>query len=601
MAERPLGRDVTARQRFARLFSLGDRRAPLSWSPGLVLSPNDPELPISIAPLKSFRSSHSIPSTVTISTRSNLCYPFDSDDEWELNEGLVLPPSLVESDSGEFGSGVEAIPISWNSLHHDHSLSKLDSQPSLIVLTDAPQLSNNPRILERSILTIRRRFPASLIWAPGISGPDNCALLAWMGVDLFDLARSRQASSLGILLSESGPRKTEHTMSETSSMESQCESWARAISATRSAIRDGSLRELAERQSMASPRSVEHLRWHDKMAYEKAETHGILSSAVSMNRKLRCHSFESRNDPLIQDWRWRVAERHHPPEHQREVLVLLPCSARKPYKLSKSHMRFRRVIKSPNIHEVMITAPLGLVPRELEELWPAAHYDIPVTGDWDADELQIIRRMVGRIVERIGYSAVVNHSGIDIQVDGTRVIDTRRGDSAGSKEALARLESEVEAAVQIAGSVETTERPRMLVMKSISRFMLGSDEWLEGTEISGRPPILTISKGGIQLAKWDPRRGRFLFSKSSLPILGELEILSRVNLRDDVEWVGDIFPTSVKSFIGSIRTGDELLVYQKGELIGSARAVAPGWEWPHGPGRLARSRHRLKPMTQKAA
>ena len=29
---------------------------------------------------------------------------------------------------------------------------------------------------------------------------------------------------------------------------------------------------------------------------------------------------------------------------------------------------------------------LGLVPRDLEEVWPAGHYDIPVTGDWTLDE-----------------------------------------------------------------------------------------------------------------------------------------------------------------------------------------------------------------------
>ena len=36
----------------------------------------------------------------------------------------------------------------------------------------------------------------------------------------------------------------------------------------------------------------------------------------------------------------------------------------------------------------MVTSPLGLVPRSLEDFWPAAHYDIPVTGDWDSDEIR---------------------------------------------------------------------------------------------------------------------------------------------------------------------------------------------------------------------
>ena len=44
---------------------------------------------------------------------------------------------------------------------------------------------------------------------------------------------------------------------------------------------------------------------------------------------------------------------------------------------------------------------------------------------------------------------------------------------------------------------------------------------------------------------------------------------------------------------GSIRIGDEVLVYQSNELIGSARAEAASWEWPNGPSRLARAQHRL--------
>ena len=41
--ERPLARSVVARGRFARIFSLGDRAAPSSWTPGLVVYSDDPE------------------------------------------------------------------------------------------------------------------------------------------------------------------------------------------------------------------------------------------------------------------------------------------------------------------------------------------------------------------------------------------------------------------------------------------------------------------------------------------------------------------------------------------------------------------------------
>ena len=593
MTERPIGRDVIARDRFSRLISLGDRNDPPSCSPCLIVSEIDPDLPVSVAPLISNLNSSAIPSKLEISTRANLCYPFDSIEKWEMTPGLPLPPSLVESDSGEFGTGHEVLPVNWGSLHHDESLQSLEFQPSLVAIIDAPQLSTNRGLLERAILTVRTSFPGSLIWTPGISGPDNCALLSWMGVDIFDLARSRHASSLGVLLTESGPRKPEPSTEEDTSMENQCEYWIRAISATRSAIRNGSLRELAERQSTSSPRSVEHLRTHDKIAYEISNRLGITRSHVPFGTKLRCHSFESRNDPKIQEWRKKVCEFHEPPLHQRDVLLLLPCSAKKPYKLSQSHSRFRRSIGNQRAHEVMVTSPLGLVPRELEDLWPAAHYDIPVTGEWDKDEAWIIKDMINRLVERVGYRVVINHSDLEVSPPGAEVIDTRLGDTAGSKHSLARLEEAIDSTFSDIKVQSSRPNTRINVMRSISRFQFGTDKWLNGCEVRGRPPILTITKDEIQLAKWDPRGGRFSFSKRSLPILHELGILKSVDINQEVSLIGDIFPSYLISHDKYISSGDELLITQGGTLIGSARAVAPGWEWPHGPGRLAKTRHRL--------
>ena len=60
-----------------------------------------------------------------------------------------------------------------------------------------------------------------------------------------------------------------------------------------------------------------------------------------------------------------------------------------------------------------------------------------------------------------------------------------------------------------------------------------------------------------------------------------------------MKWIGDIFPSYIQSYDRTIESGDELLIIQNGSLLGTARAVAPAWEWPHGPGRLAKSRHRL--------
>ena len=165
-----------------------------------------------------------------------------------------------------------------------------------------------------------------------------------------------------------------------------------------------------------------------------------LESVVKEGTRLLCHSYSSRDDPLIQNWRRRVSELHTPPNHQSKVMVLLPCSAKKPYRLSQSHRRFQRAISTRGVNQVMVTAPLGLVPRELEDFWPAAHYDIPVTGDWDIDELKVIREMVRSYATRNEFELVINHSGIDIEIPAIDVIETRQGGSAGSQNSLNSLQ-----------------------------------------------------------------------------------------------------------------------------------------------------------------
>jgi archaeosine synthase len=594
MSERPLARSVLVRQRLARVMQLGDRNSPVSWTPALVTRTEDPEMPISLAPFSSSRESDNLPASITMSTRAELCFPFDSDDTWSASEGLVLPPSLSESDSGEFSRGDQLLAVSWQSMHHDEMLNDSKLQPSVICLTDSVQLANNPGLLIEALYTLRTRFPNSLIWTPGIGGPDNCALLVWMGVDLFDLGRSSRASSMGTILSQEGPRIPEHTLSESHDMGAQIEAWKHAIGATRSAIRNGSLRELAERQSTSSPRSVERLRRHDKMMSKFGGGKAGLERVVGHEHKLRCHTYQSRDDPLIQDWRARVADSHMPPKHQRNLLVLLPCSAVKPYRTSQSHRRFMSAITTNSAHQVMVTAPLGLVPRELEEIWPAANYDIPVTGDWDLDELEVIRDMLERLCSRVGYSRIINHSGVDINIEGIEITDTRKGESAGSADSIERLRNAISQADEemslnsIKKSQNTLEQ-----LRALSRFQHGTDAWLEDAAIRGRPPIFTIMKGGEQIAMWNPRTGRFAFSKACLPLLMQSGTFPIVELSPDLDWKGDLFSSNVIAADSNIRIGDEILVIQKDSLVGSARAEAAGWEWPEGAGRLAKSQHRL--------
>ena len=123
-----------------------------------LLGEEDPEVPISIAPLVSKSDTSAIPSSTKIRTRSKLCFPFESEEEsWSFGNGLALPPSLVDSNSGEFGFGKEVIPVTWNSLHNDSSLLELEYQPSIIVLMVVIVVVIDVVIVIAVIIVIHRR------------------------------------------------------------------------------------------------------------------------------------------------------------------------------------------------------------------------------------------------------------------------------------------------------------------------------------------------------------------------------------------------------------------------------------------------------------
>jgi archaeosine synthase alpha-subunit len=61
----------------------------------------------------------------------------------------------------------------------------------------------------------------------------------------------------------------------------------------------------------------------------------------------------------------------------REIAIFMPCAVRKPYSASPSHQLIRSVIGQvlrPEQYHVVIFGTCGIVPAELEEMYPYAHY-----------------------------------------------------------------------------------------------------------------------------------------------------------------------------------------------------------------------------------
>ena len=92
-----------------------------------------------------------------------------------------------------------------------------------------------------------------------------------------------------------------------------------------------------------------------------------------------------------------------------KCLLLLPCSARKPYSLSKTHQKFRDATRGLSTHEVMVTSPRACSKRPRRSLL-AAHYDIPVTGEWSLDEVAKTQELLNSLIKNNSYEYIIDHS-----------------------------------------------------------------------------------------------------------------------------------------------------------------------------------------------
>jgi len=155
----------------------------------------------------------------------------------------------------------------------------------------------------------------------------------------------------------------------------------------RQAIKKTDLRSYVEQTLYSNAFSAAALRLLDELWSDDliSRTNTWLSSPIN---HITNYSYYR---PAIKEFQRRIRERYQIND-SKKIVIIFPCSARKPYSESKSHKLYLNALqtipysKQGYIQELIITSPLGVIPRELELVYPAAHYDIPVTGHWDQEE-----------------------------------------------------------------------------------------------------------------------------------------------------------------------------------------------------------------------
>ncbi len=114
--------------------------------------------------------------------------------------------------------------------------------------------------------------------------------------------------------------------------------------------------------------------------------------------------------PEVVRHRTRIFERYSPPR-KAKVLVLLPQTRRKPFHKSKEHRRVLKKIQqrigneADKVHVCTYAAPFGIIPVELDEVYPLSQHEIATP--LDAETTTYVAKQVASYIETTSYEKII--------------------------------------------------------------------------------------------------------------------------------------------------------------------------------------------------
>ncbi len=481
----------------------------------------------------------------------------------------------------------------WNELRK--SFAEKAKKSDIVTLETLKTQNFKNQIIE-TIKIIRETLPENTaIFAPGIATPSKLAILVYFGVDLFETTNAEIAAAKNKYFTDSGvfdldkldclpcncsicSRKTIEEISEKKQKKKKkllknhnINSLKLELDKINLYLKKGNFREYLERKIKNEPNTTAALRNFDKNHYEYQEKR----TPTFKRGHLFANTIESYDRAEIKRFRNRIITRYTPPET--ELAVLLPCSAKKPYSLSKTHQIIKSVLGNKG-NQLIITSPLGLVPRELELVYPAQHYDLPVMGNWLKQEKSIIKDITKAFFLKNSYDKVVVHLNDELRKlmketfdeIGIKAVFTSKNKDPRSKKALSELKKETMNFEEINIKKET--------IRSMCDYQFGKDtgkDFIKNTVTKGRFPRLKTFKKQDQIASTTPNYGSISLTLEGGHILN-LKNNYRVEI-DNFYPKGSVLAPGVKKSDEEIRPNDEV-IFEGKKAFGVGRSKMSGFE-----------------------
>ena len=444
------------------------------------------------------------------------------------------------------------------------------------VLSNAQEIAGHSAAFVDAVIQTREAIPAdTALYVSGVATPGNVSILAYAGVDLFDADRAVVKGTQGKYLTTDG----EYFLSDLSELPCACpvcqtpreefgpeecaehnEAVLRGeLARVRQRIRDGRLRDYIEGQAR-------HEQWHTAVFRRLDDQYSYLESRTPVIR--RADLTASADDTLrrveIQRFAERVTTRYR--NRFEKPLVIVPCSARKPYSESQSHSQFHDAIQF-RAHMVSMTSPIGVVPQELELTYPAQHYDTVVTGRWTPTEREFVANVLEAYLARNEYPRIIAH----VPGEGYRDICERVENALGlefeytavdhptTTESLSNLAS------TLSGESKYRKREREHnTVRATADYQFGDgagDDLFEEFQTEARYPKLRVrSPEGDQLAMQVAQYGVLSLTIAGARRWVESDVPTRRVEIDEFVPHGSVLAPGVVDASEEIRPGDEVVI-----------------------------------------
>ncbi len=441
-----------------------------------------------------------------------------------------------------------------------------------VYLGNSKILIREYRYFVRILRELRERFPNVMIIAD--LEPFFYPLAVYLGVDAFD-TRSLK------LYDFEGRGFTKYSPFIWNNEPNSLDFARRTILEVRKALESGKLRYLVENYfptqyhaGILRIADLEHTDYLEKYTPIQKETVYFISDA-SIRR------------PEVKRWHSRVAERFTPPENT-ELVLLFPCSAKKPYSFSRSHTLYRKAVKDAlgsgvfRVHELILTSPFGVVPREWEWL---AKYDIVVTGHWGEEEIKPAAELLAKTLEKypkdVPIIAHLDEAYVEIaklasEMSRREIIFTEIKNGTTSRESLESL-TETLREFQLEGTKEDRTYRYFNGIRKVFDFYFGAGA---GEAVLPENGMVKGSKM-LRLFVEDQQTGTFKDGVVSVTPFGMQRIYDSLKsywVKVDFELRGDVFAVGVDEADERIRPDDIVGIVRDERVVGVGKAVLSGEE-----------------------